>query len=357
MDLFDLDLSENKNYDFSFLPDLYFDDMPLEQILNPEGKNPKNTPADLVTFWLNDNDLSPGCDLMLATLLAEEIEKIFMAEKIRKAKLLCLRIVDKPESDDLPEFVLVYFLLWAFCLTPDIKEGLRYYVKAQNLADLWYDKVNFNVRDQWYKMKIKASYFSEEHFQAKKKRIWYTDYSIINPFEKLEKESIDVTPETIRVKALEYIKGNRYAKAEKLYKLLLEIEYETAGTLCHLSRLYLMMDNIYEAIKLTEEAWQMRSKAKTYVVARILFLKLLFAFITDENSGFFLGMLKTILNSNISRMDWDMDFVLNTIKVYLDNSQYLFLMDLQKTMGTFGRIDELNRYDFWKNQVELPVPK
>lgn len=56
-------------------------------------------------------------------------------------------------------------------------------------------------------------------------------------------------------------------------------------------------------------------------------------------------------------MDWDMDFVLNSIKDYLDNTQYLFLMDLQKTMGTFGRIDELNRYDFWKNQVELPVPK
>lgn len=353
---FDFALFSDKEFDFFFNTPVVFDDLPIEELFKHDSKKRLPTPADILEYWERGHPIKIGYEINLATIIARNIDTVIDHEKHYEAKILFLKIINDKTLEESPQIVLIYYALWAISIYPDINEGLQYYITARDKEKEWSEMVSYGVRDDWYRIKSKAQYFANKFYPGSGASI---DYRRFNIFDFHQPEGVNktaITPEMVREKALKYIRSRRYSEAEILYNQLLELQFEPPGTMCHLARVFLMTNRMEEARKIVEEAWQQISEAQPYVVLRILYFKLLFAFIDKSDSHEWIGMIKTAYYRRNSLMDWDIDFVVTELDDYLDVSEYLFLMDLQKAMGTNGRITDLNKHEIWKNQTEFPLP-
>lgn len=128
----------------------------------------------------------------------------------------------------------------------------------------------------------------------------------------------DATAMERRVMAMNCVFMQAYEQAEHLLRSVLQVDFEVPGTYCHLARVCLLTGRPAEAKVHTQSAWDRRDQAPSYVVPRILWLRLLFALAdggaSESLASSILGDLRVALQDDKSFGAWKMDEVLVQIR-------------------------------------------
>ena len=146
-----------------------------------------------------------------------------------------------------------------------------------------------------------------------------------------------------------------YDRAEKILRSLIEKRFEVAGTYCHLARLLIIGDKPQKALEAVERAWEVRSGAPWYVVARILWLRLALLNVSLDGSpteararGEVVGYLKTVMDKEGPRMEWKMGPVLEALRRTLPGEEVDFLGALVRAMSGEMEVSGLDGYPDWR---------
>lgn len=108
---------------------------------------------------------------------------------------------------------------------------------------------------------------------------------------------------------------------------------------------------MFEVQKNIDEAWQHRTEAPKYVVARILWFKLTLSFLNNNSIENNFGQLKAVLKNEDAFMDWTMQPVLDHIKPKLTEQQYALLSALIDAMSDKQNIKKLNDFAAWRDAI------
>jgi len=122
---------------------------------------------------------------------------------------------------------------------------------------------------------------------------------------------------TLRQTALNHLQEGNYERAIELYRTLLSVNFECAGTHMHIARVYLLSDHWEDARKELDLAWEARASAAKYVVARILFLKALVALVSGNDATSFLSQIKGCLKDRNAHLGWTIKPVLDHLVPYM----------------------------------------
>jgi tetratricopeptide (TPR) repeat protein len=144
--------------------------------------------------------------------------------------------------------------------------------------------------------------------------------------------NLEVNPYLLRTKALEMLEKQQYSEAEKIYGEMIELDFDLPGTLCHLARVQLLSGQEKEAEKSVKKAWNLRSKASKYVVPRIIFLKILFLLIRNQNPSLWIDRMKTELQNPDSCLEWHIKPLLESFQSRLTPESYQFMVALVETL-------------------------
>ena len=165
----------------------------------------------------------------------------------------------------------------------------------------------------------------------------------------LEHQPSELTPLDLRKRALEYFNLGDYKNAEKLLNSVLAEEFEIPGTFCHLSRICIITNRISKAHEYIEQAWQHRSEAPAYIMARILWFKITLTLLNYSSNENYLGQLKIVLEKEEANTAWSMQPVLDHIKPQITMHQHLFLSALINALSDKKNMDKLNDFAEWRD--------
>jgi tetratricopeptide (TPR) repeat protein len=161
----------------------------------------------------------------------------------------------------------------------------------------------------------------------------------------------------LRSKAFQHFQNKDYHVAIDLYRRMLIERSEVPGTLTHMARIEVIIGNVLQAKTHIEMAWRHRYEAPLYVIARILWFKLCFLKIQNEEleAPKILGKLKSILYDPEVLMEWTMQPVLDELKPKLSENDHSLLMALVESMGHKEKIVLLNNFSEWKEAKPLDI--
>lgn len=166
----------------------------------------------------------------------------------------------------------------------------------------------------------------------------------------------DAPPLSLRQVALDCYSNGHYDLAERLLNRVLELGFEVSGTHCHLARVLLLGDREAEAREHVAAAWRARADAPAYVVPRILWFQLLFAFRDLGASGGapgndgagIIGRLKEALASDQGHLRWSMEPVLEKLTSWVSTDQHRLLAALVAALGEAGQMAALEEFAIWR---------
>ena len=172
----------------------------------------------------------------------------------------------------------------------------------------------------------------------------------------------DTPPLTLRSLALDFFKLGEFAKAEELLNRILESGFEVPGTHHHLARICLMTDRNIEAQVHIAQAWRARAEAKSYIIARLLWLRLVTRLLCDQQSTTgddtsktILAQLKGLLQDDAAFMEWSMELVLKHLEGKLDVDALQFLSALVADMSDRNNLSVLDQHAVWRETEPQPL--
>jgi hypothetical protein len=186
-------------------------------------------------------------------------------------------------------------MLWA--------EARKYHTKAKKLVNQYRDKVDEQTRNTWSKL--------------------------------VKNENAEANPYELRSEAMEMLEKQEFGEAEKIYRQLIRLGFELPGTLCHLARVQLLMQDEEAARKTVSRAWKLRGKALKYVLPRIIFFKILFAMTGNKNPASWMIKLKSSLQDDASYMGWTIKSTVNQYQSRLTPENFQIMMVLSEVVQEF----------------------
>jgi tetratricopeptide (TPR) repeat protein len=133
--------------------------------------------------------------------------------------------------------------------------------------------------------------------------------------------STSIPPLALRTVALACYREGHFAIARRLLDRLLTLEFEVASTHCHVARIALLLGDSELARQHVAAAWAEKDGAPSYVVQRMVWLKLALHLLNGSPSpgsasryAPWLGQLKGLLNDNSERVEWAMEPVIEALK-------------------------------------------
>jgi hypothetical protein len=165
------------------------------------------------------------------------------------------------------------------------------------------------------------------------------------PFKKLSGQE----GHNLRNQALIHYGNKEYVKASAIYRKMMVYKFELPGTFTHLARLEMSMWNRIQAEIYIINAWRIRDKAPMYVLARILYFVIFLNILRSEKIEIWLGCLKSVINQRDSKMDWEMDCLLNQYEKEVLPQHICLLRGLLEVVS--GKDDDikLNEFEIWRD--------
>jgi pentatricopeptide repeat protein len=152
----------------------------------------------------------------------------------------------------------------------------------------------------------------------------------------------------VRSIALELFRAGDYARAEEIYRRLLERRFEPSSTCCHLARVLTMCDREQEARSALTQGWKMRVGALPYVSARILFFRLVFALLDGEDGRQQLECIKHLLKQVNVHHIWIMEPVITHLERRLTADKIELLQALVAALSERKNLPMLEALDQWR---------
>ena len=172
----------------------------------------------------------------------------------------------------------------------------------------------------------------------------------------------DSLPQSLRNLATDYFMLGEFAKAEELLHELLESGFEIPSTYHHLARVCLMIDHFNEARNHVAQAWSVRTEAKPYIIARLLWLQIVTRLLCEPQSALndgatqtIIGQLKGVLLHDEAFMEWTMEPVLKHLEGKLDPETMIFLSALVATMNDKSNLAALEKFAIWREAKPEPI--
>jgi tetratricopeptide (TPR) repeat protein len=134
----------------------------------------------------------------------------------------------------------------------------------------------------------------------------------------------------------------------------------------NLAMVHLLAGRLDEAASLNAEAWRLKATmaegGHDMTSARILFVRIVLQWRSDQNTSLFLGQLRTLLEApelpvygNIART-WEPDDLLAHLKAQLTPEQVDLLAALVKAMNDHpAKVAELGEYELWRGVESVPL--
>jgi tetratricopeptide (TPR) repeat protein len=152
-------------------------------------------------------------------------------------------------------------------------------------------------------------------------------------------------------------------EAEKLLRKLLANKFEYPGTSCHIARILILTERAEEAQIHIANAWMHRDEAPSYVLARIVWFRILFAILNTVDKNVYeakevevlIGKLKTILENSSSFMEWNMSLILNHIKRKLTDEEHTLLTALIAALSDRKNVEKLNEFAEWREAKPINI--
>jgi tetratricopeptide (TPR) repeat protein len=296
------------NIDFIFPPDLsssilkgtvYLDDIPVESLLYRNTTQPEPTSPDLFTFWSEGGVLDQQSEMILLEILLNNVRYAFDETKKLEASLLFEKAVKKTNNPDQKANLLIG--LWQLYQTIDPEK-----------AEKRFDSLERHMKNH-------KAVISE---QIRSKWITLCKIATINPYQ-------------LRASAMDKLERGQYAEAEKIYRQMINMDFELPGTLCHLARVQLLMDNEKAARKSLCRAWRLKGKALNYVLPRIIFFKIMLALLGNKNPSKWVYELKSALKDESCFMAWTIKPTINHYQSRLLDDDFSILMILAEVLQDF----------------------
>ena len=115
-------------------------------------------------------------------------------------------------------------------------------------------------------------------------------------------------------------------------------------------------DNLNEANRLLNRAWQMKYDRHDILSARILFNGLVISLLKSQPIDTFVGLFKVLLsqmplpNYGNFKKFWNVKDLLDYVKKKLENDTNAFLDILLNTLNENKEAGKLDQFDIWKKQ-------
>lgn len=158
-------------------------------------------------------------------------------------------------------------------------------------------------------------------------------------------------------------------KAEELMRKSLEIEIEQRGfsnpkiahRLNNLATILILRNNLEDAKQLLARAWILKAGRHDITSLRLLFVRLIVAFLESLPIAIFVGQLKTLLIEgsliDYAAVDitWNAAFFLKQLKSILGDTKVEFLTILVAVINSHSKIQDLDRFPEWRKQSSIPI--
>jgi tetratricopeptide (TPR) repeat protein len=313
MDLYDfqslMEYADDKN-------NIYLDDVPVDSLLYKDIAGQKPTPADIALLWSEGYALTETMKKALVTILINKISIAFNLNRIKEAESI-IKTELKNVKNNPEECIKLLITLTRLNEKLDPDEAKMYYKKTKKLISQNGDIMDERTKCNWNTLKG----------------------SVI----------LEVNPYLLRTKALEMLEKQHYSEAEKIYREMIELDFDLPGTFCHLARVQLLSGQEEEAEKSVKKAWNLKSKASKYVVPRIIFFKILFLLIHNQNSSLWIDRMKTGLQNQDSCLEWNIRPLLDSLKPRLTTDDFEFMSFLTEALQSKEKCEGLEQFEVWKN--------
>ena len=294
--------------------EIYLDDSPVDHLLYFDKLKVPPTPADIVRFWTEGFFLSGDQKRALIAILVNMVNINLSRSKIMEAENLIMENL-KVEHYNQAECIRLLIALVRLKETYDHSEARKYYLRTQDLFSQNECSLDDKVKQSWYQLN------KDGRFE-------------VNPF-------------ILRSKAFSLMEMQRYMEAEDIYRQLIDMNFELPGTLCHLARVQFLSAQDKSAEESVEKAWQNRENAKKYVVPRIIFLKILYAMICNNDPVFWIKKMKEQLNGPDVCMEWQIAPLLESRATMLGEEDYVFIYALAEALQSGSHIARLEYFKKW----------
>lgn len=293
---------------------LIFDDEPLETLLYGNN-NGRSTPVDVLDRCRFTGEVAPQELAPLLAVLSQHPDK---AEGLSKSVLTTITTeMEKQFSSGLEtDAHSIFKMANIYQATGELEKAEQGYRLALDGNDL---VLPLSGPQRSQVMHNLASLYSGHSRDAEAQ-----EWQIMGDAEKSLAESSSFGLYSVRSLARNLFMAGRYAAAEQLYRRLLERKFERPGTLTHLCRALVMQDRFSEAIPAIEEAWNLLKdksifrETPRYVLARIVFLRIIFAMVQDQSYDRLLFRLRRELCRYRERMEWTIEPVIEHLRLFLD---------------------------------------
>jgi tetratricopeptide (TPR) repeat protein len=166
----------------------------------------------------------------------------------------------------------------------------------------------------------------------------------------------DAAPGELRAAAHTCLTMGEYDLAESLLKRVLAARFEVPGSHCHLARIYMLTNKDEAARKEIAQAWEHRTNAQPfYVVARMLFFKMLFCMLDDTDLGQVLGLLKGAFTHEAAHMGWSIQMVIDHVKPRLPSAKIALLEALASAIDDKTNLQRLDAFPQWLDAPSLTL--
>jgi tetratricopeptide (TPR) repeat protein len=293
-------------YDFQSLMEyaddknnIYLDDVPVDSLLYKDIEERKPTPADIALLWSEGYALSETMKKVLITILINKISIAFNLNRLKEAESI-IKTELKNVKNNPEECIKLLIALIRLNEKLDPEEAKMYYIRTKKLIAQNGDIMDESTKCSWNTLKGSCD--------------------------------LEVNPYLLRTKALEMLEKQHYSEAEKIYREMIELDFDLPGTLCHLARVQLLSGQEKEAEKSVRKAWNLRGKASKYVVLRIIYFKILFLLIRNQNPSLWIDRMKTELQSPDSCLEWHIRPLLESFQSRMTPESYQFMNELAETL-------------------------
>jgi tetratricopeptide (TPR) repeat protein len=282
--------------------DILIDDQPVESIIYRNKTKGGPTPADIAMLWAEGVHLTETMEKTLVGILINNIRIAFDLDRVEEGGTLLKAAL--PNAKDNPtDQVMILIALWKLYQKANPPEARKYHTKAKKLVNQYRDKVDEQTRNTWSKL--------------------------------VKNENAEANPYELRSEAMEMLEKQEFGEAEKIYRQLIRLGFELPGTLCHLARVQLLMQDEEAARKTVSRAWKLRGKALKYVLPRIIFFKILFAMTGNKNPASWMIKLKSSLQDDASYMGWTIKSTVNQYQSRLTPENFQIMMVLSEVVQEF----------------------
>jgi len=162
----------------------------------------------------------------------------------------------------------------------------------------------------------------------------------------------DAEPLELRQCAHGCLQLGEYALAEELLERVLDADFEVPGTSCHLARVLILSGRLDEARSYVDRASTNSSDGcPSYVVTRILFLQLLFAYMDGNEPTPYLRRLKDHLSDSRAYNSWDIHEVTSKTQELIGPAHFPLVAALANAICDKDQLEILESFPAWVQLV------